>query len=690
MFYFAPSQKTNHSVNGLIKCRGVISVYAQKMPLMITGEIRGNVFYCSSCNMPKYNVDSNMRVLKYIDENLTESQQLKICELCGQDLTLLANLTKVNDIVSCFAKTSKSEKEKLYLANKIVNGLMTITSKDEMTSELIKFAIPADRIEILLAKKITMDDIKKNPYKIFVSNDIAIETADNFAKCYLDIEAYAPIRISGYIIYVLNVYLSQGNTCVKIEALVKYLNNVLEKSLYPEQKLSVSIIKYYFKFIQDIAVIKIISGEMYAYINTVYAEEQTCLENINRLTNDKKTLVKSIDISKYEELNGICYNDEQKKCTELLKESGVKILTGPPGSGKTALIKLLIQLYKEQFKGRKIRLAATTGRAAQVMKEACGMRAETVHKLLDLRMIDDMPAGKNLNNPIDASFIIVDEVSMLDLQMFSLLLSAVKTGSILLLVGDKDQLESVGYGNVLSDLITSGKIPTYSLNKVLRSNKNIFTNAQKVNNGNTFLEENDDFIIRNVSSINELRAALINDIDFSKENQVICPIKGSYIGVDELNIMLQHNLMKGSRPVIVYNKKLFYLNDKVIMLKNNYIKHYMNGDIGIIIDKAENEEKITVQFTDKTIDLTTEDFLYMDLAYAVTTHKSQGSGFDTVHIVLPSSAPIMLTRKMVYTAITRAKQKVYIYSIDNSLENAISNHNEKYRSTQLGNLLENQ
>ena len=125
------------------------------------------------------------------------------------------------------------------------------------------------------------------------------------------------------------------------------------------------------------------------------------------------------------------------------------------------------------------------------------------------------------------------------------------------------------------------------------------------------------------------------------------------------------------------------------MLKNNYIKHYMNGDIGIIIDKAENEEKITVQFTDKTIDLTTEDFLYMDLAYAVTTHKSQGSGFDTVHIVLPSSVPTMLTRKMVYTAITRAKQKVYIYSIDYSLEKAISNQNEKYRSTQLGNLLKN-
>lgn len=687
MFYFAPTQKTKYAVDGLIKCKGVISIFAQKMPLMITGEIKGNIFYCSSCNMPKNNVDSNMRVLKYIDENLTESQRLKICELCGQDLTLLANITKVNDIVSCFAKTSKSEKEKFYLANKIVNGLMAITSKDEMTSELIRFAIPADRIETLLAKKITMDDIKRDPYKIFVSNDIPIEIADNLAKSYLSIDAYAPIRISGYIVYALNRYLLQGNTCVKIDVLVKYINIILERSLYPEQKLSVSMFKYYFKFVQDIAVLKVISGEMYVYIKNVYAEEQICLENINRLTSDKKLLVNNIDVGKYEERNGIHYNDEQKKCTELLHESGIKILTGPPGSGKTALIKLLIQLYKGQFKGRKIKLAATTGRAAQVMKDACGMRAETVHKLLDLRMIDDMPAGKNLNNPIDADFIIVDEVSMLDLQMFSLLLSAVKTGSILLLVGDKNQLESVGYGNVLSDLITSGKIPTYSLNKVLRSNKNIYVNSQRVNDGNTILEENDDFIIRNISSINELRTALINDIDFSKENQVICPIKRSSIGVDELNIMLQHNLMKGSRPVIVFNKKLFYLNDKVIMQKNNYIKHYMNGDIGTIIDKAENEEKIIVQFTDKTIDLTTEDFLYMDLAYAVTTHKSQGSGFDTVHIVLPSSVPTMLTRKMVYTAITRAKQKVYLYSIDNSLENAISNHNEKYRSTQLGNLL---
>ena len=685
VFSFAPSHIVENTYNGLIRCVGNISIYASRMPLMIEGDFKGNVFVCSSCNMPRYNLEANVNVLKYIDDSLTESQYISISECCNNDLSLLTEKDKVKDIIDCFSRTNKTDDEKVYIAKKIIAGLEAITSRDELTGELIKYSVPVDRIEALIKENYSMNDIRKNPYLIFVQNDIPIEIADNMANEYLKINDYATIRMVGYILYELKYQLSQGNTCVRIDLLSNEINKKLKKSLYPEMKISVYLISYYLTFMKELASLHEVNGESYVYLNSVYKEEMLCAEHINRLINSPIKMVQNFNIEHFEHENNITYNAEQKNCTELLKESGIKILTGPPGSGKTAVIRLLIQLFKSEFKTKKIKLAATTGRASQVMKEACGLNAQTLHKLLRLKISDNK---RNLNNPIDADLVIVDEVSMMDLQMFSNLLSAVKSNAILLLVGDKDQLESVGYGNVLSDLIKSNSIPIYSLTEVLRSSGSIFENAKKANKGCIDLIEGDDFHIRKNNNIVNLQKSLVRDLNLTniatlKENQVICPIKGSALGVDALNIIIQQKLMTGKNPILVYNKKLFYLNDKIIMLKNNYIKDYYNGDIGEIIKKYDYEDKIQVKFNDKTIDLTIEDFMYMDLAYVVTAHKSQGSGFENAYIVLPDSAPNMLTRKMIYTAITRAKNNVYIYSMNNALELAITNKNEKIRVSNL-------
>ena len=682
-FSFAPNKIIDNAYEGLIKCRGKIGIYTSRTPLMLKGEFVGNIFIVDICTMPTNNPQLNVRVLKYIDDNLSDSQCEKISEICDNDLTLLASNDRFDDIYNCFSRTSKTNEEKTYISKKIIKGLIALTSRDELTKELIAFGVPADRIECLIKQQYTMSIIKHNPYIPFINNDISINIAENIAMKYLKVSPYAPIRISSFILYALKINLSNGNTCIRLDMFTKVLNRILKSSLYPEMLISESLIEYYLHFIKDDVRLDELEDGTYIYLSKVYNEELTCVEQIKRLTKHKNKLVCNLDVTEYEKLNGIKYNEEQINCMDLLKESGIKILTGPPGSGKTAIIKLLIQLYKKQFKGKKIKLAATTGRAAQVMKEACGINTQTVHKLLDLRLQGNVELCKNLNNPIDANFVIVDEVSMLDLQMFSLLLSAIRSGSLLLLVGDKDQLESVGYGNVLSDLIHTGMIPIYELNKVIRSNKSIFENAQKVNHGCSDLNENANFIIRKAKNESELKRLLLNDLKSFEENQVICPIKGSPIGVECLNIDIQTEKMKKEKPVIVYNRKLFYIHDKIIMLQNNYKKDYFNGDIGEIIKKYENEEKIAVQFADKTIDLTTEDFLYMDLAYVVTAHKSQGSGFKNVFIVLPDSVPFMLTRKMLYTAITRAKNNVYIYSINNSLDISISNKGENVRITKL-------
>lgn len=310
--------------------------------------------------------------------------------------------------------------------------------------------------------------------------------------------------------------------------------------------------------------------------------------------------------------------------------------------------------------------------------EACQKEATTVHKLLDIRPYGENLTSKNINNPIQAELIIVDEVSMMGLKLASLLLEAVKNTSILLLVGDIDQLQSVEYGNVLSDLIHSGYVETYSLTEVVRQKGSILQNAKLINEGCTSLLVDQDFHYAECQDADEILSLLEENVRV--DDQILTTIRKGKLGTRALNEKLQD---KKTVYCTSFGDVDYYEKNRIIMTETSYEAGYFNGDMGIILKM--DSKGLAVQFKDKILHLSRKDIACMELAYAVTTHKAQGSEFQRVHIILPDECTSMLTRRMIYTAITRAKKEVFIYSVNKSLLLAIKNCKEKPRISILKN-----
>ena len=333
----------------------------------------------------------------------------------------------------------------------------------------------------------------------------------------------------------------------------------------------------------------------------------------------------------------------------------------------------MIRQYSQEI-GGSIRLAATTGRAAQVLSKSTEMDAVTVNKLLDIRPFETAVPGKNINEPLNADLIIVDEVSMLGLELASFLLSAIKNQAVLILVGDKDQLPSVDYGNILADFIGCGLIETYYLTEVMRQHGTILDNSQLINHGSSALKQDKTFQVRNFCSMeNAVEDIKKLHIDTDRV-QYLSTVKKDNLGTHAINKYSQQNK---NGKCIYYGKNRYFVGDRIIMTKTNYDRNYINGDVGIITDIR--EKSIIANFDGKILALDTQDFFYMDLAYCVTIHKSQGSEFDYVIVLLPDAANGMLTRRILYTAVTRAKKALIVYNVNHSMEHAISNQEERKR-----------
>lgn len=423
-----------------------------------------------------------------------------------------------------------------------------------------------------------------------------------------------------------------------------------------------------------------INGEAYIYKTKILQQEQKVAQHVVRLCENKTTVVHDVDIEKIEEINGFLYNEGQKAVFPAIKTSGIKIITGPPGSGKTAIIKGLLLAYKAENHNSVIELSATTGAAAQVIKKACGENGQTVHKLLNLRPCGDTVLCKSEGDPINAGLIIVDEVSMLDLETASYLFAAVKNGTILILCGDDNQLESVGYGKVLADLIDCGKVEVYRLYQIMRQSGTICENASAILKGITNIKTDKTFSLSHYSSDKEAVEAMMQNLIY-RQSFVLSPIKNKDVsGVYALNKKIQGSVSDLSY-CFSHNKERYHIGDRIIMTQTNYEQGYFNGDIGTISSYCDGIA--TVIFFDKILTLSRDDFSNMQLAYSITVHKSQGSEIEDVHIVLPDSCKNMLTRRIVYTAITRAKSHVYIYSVGNAFEYAVKNKAEHQRQSNL-------
>ena len=392
-----------------------------------------------------------------------------------------------------------------------------------------------------------------------------------------------------------------------------------------------------------------------------------------------------------EKVCGVTYAPQQRDAFSLYKDGGVCVITGGPGTGKTTLVKGLLAAYEMLHPDHMIKLAAPTGRASQRMKEATGREAVTIHRLLEFRPFNDVLVHKNADDPIQADMLVLDESSMLDIELSEKLFAAIKPGTTVLIIGDINQLPAVGAGNVLHNLIYSGTVPVVSLTKIHRQAEEslIIKNAMKISDGHSNLVSGPDFEIITIdddkiaNNVNEkfLENYIKGEV-FSC--QALCPARkktpGSTTNVSYLNGVLQKSINNDGSG-LRYGSSMYRVNDKVMLMRNNYDVGYFNGDVGTVI--AVTDVSLIIKVEDMEIELKEELLDDVSLSYSTTVHKSQGSEYDTAIVIMPSSPRVMLQRNLLYTAITRAKSKVVLIASKGSIDYAVSKNDAIKRHSNL-------
>ena len=460
----------------------------------------------------------------------------------------------------------------------------------------------------------------------------------------------------------------------------------------------------------------------WVYLYEYYKAEMNIAERLLLLNNAKNIKhISKIDkeLKILEDKADIILSEKQIEAIKEINDNNVCVITGGTGTGKTTIIKTVLDLYKN--KEKKVALCAPTGRAAKRMEEATGSEAKTLHRLLEIGKIKDELGIEDIDqeiSPIDADVIIVDEMSMVDIFLMNYLVKAIYLGTKLVLVGDIDQLPSVGPGSVLKSIINSKKFATVYLDKIFRqaAKSKIILNAHHVNKGEGFITKNSDYgelkedfffineynqekILENILSLSKERLKKYGDYDFFKNIQVITPSKKGLIGTRELNKYLQQELnpKEDGKKEKAFGNIVFRQGDRIMQIKNNYDIYWekhneqfeygsgvFNGEFGTILDINEEEKQIQVLYDDnKNVWYPYQDIDQIEHAYAITVHKSQGSEFDVVILPITASAPMLLTRNLLYTAITRAKKLLVVISSSNIINKMIQNYDSKKRNTGL-------
>ena len=553
----------------------------------------------------------------------------------------------------------------------------------------------------------SIEVINKNPYRLAEEvRGIGFRIADDIASK-IGIDKYSPDRIMQGILFTLNQSLGSGHT-------------YLPKGILIEQ--SVKILGVEPKFVEngimDLAYNQKVhlennNGEILVYLMMYYICENGVCKEIVKLSQYE---TKDLNINIEEEIRIVEKEDEISLANNQIlavKEAinnGVTIITGGPGTGKTTTINTIIKIFENN--DQKVVLCAPTGRAAKRMSETSNKEAKTIHRLLEMGFAtdsDELTFFKDEEDPIDADVIILDEASMVDIILMYNLLKAVKLGTRLLLVGDSDQLPSVGAGNVLKDIIDSNVIKTVRLNEIFRQAREsmIVVNAHKINNGEPLflnVKNKDFFFIRkntNEEILNEIiglvseRLPKFYNFDKLKDIQVLTSMRKGDLGVNNLNIELQKYLNPPNKykQEEEFAKRTFRVGDKVMQIRNNYTKKWetedksdsgegiYNGDIGYIFHIDKDKKTVFVLFDKVKIASYKYDELdELDHSFCTTIHKSQGSEFPVVVIPIVWAPPMLLSRNLLYTAVTRAKKLVVLVGDVKYLEQMIKNNriNDRY------------
>lgn len=553
----------------------------------------------------------------------------------------------------------------------------------------------------------TIEEIKSNPYRLADEIfGIGFKTADRIAMS-LGIDPASRYRVSSGIKYVLSQAAANGHTFVSEDKLKEYTSELLEVNIDNINNVLLSLL-----------LDKAVCTERGDDINRVYlspfyyAELGVCRKLIELSNLEFRGDLDDFD-EKLEEIQleeGIVLADMQKVAIREALTNGVLVITGGPGTGKTTIIKSIIKLLDRE--GYEVALAAPTGRAAKRMSEATGCEARTIHRLLEMGYTGNENEPLFLRteaNPIDADVIIIDEMSMVDILLMNHLLKAITPGTRLILVGDVNQLPSVGAGNVLKDIIASSTIKTVKLTEIFRQAQEsmIIVNAHRINRGESPLlniKDKDFFflprgnagsIIKALIELCSKRLPATYGYDPMRHIQVLTPTRKGTAGVANLNMELQKVLNPPQRHKRekAYRDFIYREGDKVMQIKNNYNLRWekarasntegmgvFNGDTGIIQKIDEEEQQVTVLFEDDKI--VEYDFSILDEiepAFAITIHKSQGSEFPVVILPLYPGPQVLMTRNLLYTAVTRAKDLVILVGLENVLYEMVNNERETLR-----------
>ncbi len=683
----------------IIICTGYFAQINESESINITGNfvihpVYGEQFKVIS--IEKKIPVTNENIEKYLSSGIIKGIGPKIAERIvktfgSKTFDIIENnyerLSKVRGITKKFAKLIN---ETFMEINRSRNIMIYLQSLDITPAYIAK-----------IQKKYgddTINMIKINPYRLTDEVwGIGFKKADVIAKK-VGIEKDSPFRIQSAIKFCLK-------QAAEISGHVYLPEKILLENVIELINIDVDLIKENLKQMQINNLIKRenLQDEVVVYLNIYYYMEQFIAKKILLLNTNSFDMQNDDAIKNFMAQNKMNLADNQLEAVKQSIQNGVTIITGGPGTGKTTTLKAIVGILKSF--GNYIELCAPTGRAAKKMSEATNFEAKTIHRLLGINFDDAQKFDCDENNPVKADYIIVDEASMIDITLMYSLLKATAIDTKLILVGDVDQLPSVGPGNILHDLIESGKTKVVRLDKIFRqaSQSSIIINAHKINNGEQFdlNSKSDDFFFiykpdsnSIINTIIEMVANRIprklNSNDIS-EIQVLAPMKRGELGTINLNKILQEKLNPSS---MLKNEKEFgnYIyreGDKVMQVKNNYSLEWQcfennicvanglgvfNGDTGFIEKIDEYRKKMTIKFDDnKFVDYDFTQLDEIDLAYAITIHKSQGSEYKSIVVPIFGGPPMLMNRNLLYTVVTRAKNLVIMVGLPQTVYSMIKN-----------------
>lgn len=535
--------------------------------------------------------------------------------------------------------------------------------------------------------------IKDNPYNLVEDIDgIGFKTADDFALN-LGFDPHDERRIKACLVYCTsNLCFNESDTYTSEEAMFEEFDKIINDIDYTSKKYFLDMV--------------VMEGKLFKENDRIFPMAQYIAEKENSriLSNFIKRIITDFDedailkvISKVEEKLNINYDDTQKEAIVNCMNSGLSIITGGPGTGKTTIVNAIIQVYKELMSNSDVFVCAPTGRASKRLTEVTGVKACTIHSLLKWDLHSNT-FSVNENNPLNGHLLIVDEFSMVDNYLLHQLLRASENIAQIIFIGDEDQLPSVGPGNVLKDLIDSNLVNMIRLTKIYRQSEesNIIKLAHHIKNNEDISEDFDNDVTFYCTKDFQLKKILLEYVKKAESNgyssediQVIAPMYQGMNGIDVINEMLQEHFNPNDvlKKELRVGKVIYRENDKILQLKNQNEDNVYNGDIGVLLDVDlggnVSSSKLMVGYDDNIVEYSSKDFVNITHAYCISIHKSQGSEYPLIILPISFAYQRMLAKNLIYTAITRAKQKLIIIGDYNAFLYGINNTNYKVRKTTL-------